>query len=396
MKYLAKENEIFLFCLNEKLFGKSKAVIHFSKTPLHEIKVAFHEIKTPLQESKAVIHFPFLKGLKIYNFNLLQSCLGMVRSLFNQTPLQVGFYAHKRSIRAFERYVQEVKPDIVYVQFVRMAAFCRNIKEKKVLDFQDALSANMLRRANISNPFLKAVLLRETKLLRLYEAKMLDFFDLTTIITDTDRQEINSDRKNGIVISANGIDNSYFQYTQTLQKEYDIMFCGNMSYAPNVDAAKYLIKSIMPLVWAKFPQVKVLLAGANPKKCVRRLASANVEVSGYVEDMKVCYVKSKVFVAALRTGSGLQNKLLEAMAIGTPVICSSLANNALSATNNEHLLIADIASDYANLIIKLLNDNELQQHLTSNAQIFVKHTYNWDTICQNLAVNLAKASFIDL
>jgi glycosyltransferase involved in cell wall biosynthesis len=274
---------------------------------------------------------------------------------------------------------------VVYVQFVRMAAYCKNISTKKVLDFQDALSANMLRRAGISNPFLKRLLLREAKLLQRYEAAMLDLFDLTTIITDTDRKEIASNQRDKIVVISNGIDKSYFQSSETKQKKYDIMFCGNMSYPPNVDAAKYLITTIMPLVWTAFPDVKVLIAGANPKRGVLRLASDRVEVSGYVEDMRQCYAESSVFVAALRTGSGLQNKLLEAMAVGTPIICSALANRALEAKDKQHLLVANTTKEYADLIITLLNDSLLQQTLSTQAKAFVRDSYNWETICQNLS-----------
>ncbi|MDR1848282.1 MAG: glycosyltransferase [Bacteroidales bacterium] len=363
MKYLAEENDIYLFCLNQTSFRKHK---------------------TAFPDNQTALKFSFLKGLKICNFNLWDACFGMFKSILNRTPLQAGFYTHNRHIRIFERHINEIKPDLIYVQFVRMAEYCRNVKVKKALDFQDALSANMLRRSKISNPCLKIILRREAELLRDYEVKMLDFFDLTTIITAADRREIASEARDKIIISGNGIDNSYFQQTETEDKKYDVVFCGNMSYAPNVDAAKYLIKSVMPLVWARYPQVKVLIAGANPKTCVRRLASERVEVSGYVEDMKQCYAQSKIFVAALRTGSGLQNKLLEAMAIGTPVICSSLANNALEATDGKHLLVANGTSQYANLILKLLTDHSLQQLLTSNALNFVKLNYNWRKICQNL------------
>ena len=356
MKHLAKENDISLFCLS----------------------------KTSFKNHQTAPELNFIKGLKIQHLTLMDSFLGMLASILSRIPLQVGFYSHKRHIKAFESYVRELKPDVIYVQFVRMAPYCRNIKSIKVLDFQDALSANMYRRAGVSNPFWKPILLREAKLLQRYEAQMLHLFDLTTIITDADRREIVSNQGNKVMISTNGIDDSYLEYAEKAEKKYDVMFCGNMSYPPNVDAAKYLVKAIMPHVWAVFPGVKVLIAGANPKKSVVRLASDRVEVSGYVEDMKKCYAESLIFVAALRIGSGLQNKLLEAMAIGTPVICSALANTALGAQQGQHLLVANTEKQYADLIINLLNDGSLQQDLAKSAKSFVKNTYNWETICRDL------------
>ncbi|MDR1725001.1 MAG: glycosyltransferase [Bacteroidales bacterium] len=362
MKYLEKENEIFMFCLNKK-------------------KIKYSTDNKPY-------HLPFLQDLKVCDFNIFDAIFGIIKAFLQNKPLQVGYYTHKRNIKKFENYVKQISPDVIYVQFVRMAEYCNNIKVKKVLDYQDALSANMLRRSKVSNPFFRPIFIREAKLLRNYEKNVFFNFDLTTIITNTDRQEIDISQKDKILIVPNGIDISYFNYKLKTADKIDILFCGNMSYSPNVDAAKYLVHSIMPLVWDKFPNIHVMIAGATPKKSVLRLKSNKVYVSGYVEDMKECYANAKIFVAALRTGSGLQNKLLEAMAIGTPVITSVLANKALGAVDKEHLLVADSIQEYANLIIKLLNDELLRKTLVYNAQNFVRKTYNWDIICQDISANI--------
>ncbi|MDR1006478.1 MAG: glycosyltransferase [Bacteroidales bacterium] len=369
MKHLSQEHDIFLFCLNQ-----TSEDYYESPFPPHKMG----DVKD------------FCKYIQVRNFIRTDAIFGMIRSLFAKKPLQVGYFTHKRNIRAFKDYVAEVKPDIVFVQFVRMAEYCRNVPVKCVLDFQDCLSMNMLRRSKVCNPALRPLFSREARLLQKYEAAMFDLFALTTIITAADRDSIASERRSEILISANGIDESYFNYEQTSEKKYDIMFCGNMSYAPNADAAEYLVKSIMPLIWSRFPDAKVLIAGAEPSFAVRKLASKNVEISGYVRDMRLCYAQSRVFAAPLRIGSGLQNKLLEAMAIGTPVVCSALANKALQAAESKEILIANEPSQYANQILRLLNEDSLRQNLVSNARTFVLNNYNWTSITQNLSSALQK------
>jgi glycosyltransferase involved in cell wall biosynthesis len=356
MYYLSKHNDVYLFCLNNHLIEKSSMDILNS----------------------------FAKGIKICNFNLLDSILAMAKAIIKGEPLQVGYYNHNKHIRALKQYSNELKPDVVFVQFVRMAPYVENLDLPRLLDFQDALSANMKRRADHSNPFVRMLLLREFHLLQRYEDMMFDAFDKTAIITNSDRREINSNRKNETLLLPNGIDNAYFNYNETPNKLYDIMFCGNMSYHPNIVAAKYLVKQIMPLVWKKIPEANVLIAGAKPSKSVRRLASSKIKISGYVDDMKKCYCESLIFVAPMTIGSGLQNKLLEAMAIGLPVITSPLANNALEAKPNEQILVANDAADYALLIENLLNDESARQKLAKRGKLFVKQNYNWENISQSL------------
>src|SRR5690606_11819352 len=120
-----------------------------------------------------------------------------------------------------------------------------------------------------------------------------------------------------VYIIKNGVDFKYFKSTET-EKTIDILFTGNMAYPPNVDAAEYLITQILPLVYKKLPHVKVAICGINPDRRIKKLHSKQVLITGWVPDMRLWYNKSKVFVAPMRIGSGLQNKLLEAMAMQIP------------------------------------------------------------------------------
>ena len=157
-----------------------------------------------------------------------------------------------------------------------------------------------------------------------------------------------------------------------------------MGYPPNIESAVFIVKKILPLVQKKYPELKVMIAGVNPSVKVLALKSENVMVTGWVEDMRVCYAKSRIFIAPMHLGTGLQNKLLEAMAMKLPCITSELANNALGAINGKEILTATTADDFANQIISLLDNNQKSQTLSQNGYQFVMDKYNWDKVNERL------------
>jgi glycosyltransferase involved in cell wall biosynthesis len=135
----------------------------------------------------------------------------------------------------------------------------------------------------------------------------------------------------------------------------------------------------MPLVWKERPDTTLMLAGANPVSEVRKLQSDRVTVTGWVEDMTDCYAKSKLFVAPMQIGTGLQNKLLEAMAMKVPCITSKLANSALCANDQTQVAIAHTPQEYADKILQLLNDSDMAATLAQNGYDYVLGKYAWDT-----------------
>lgn len=150
-----------------------------------------------------------------------------------------------------------------------------------------------------------------------------------------------------------------------------------MSYPPNIESVHYLVERIMPLVWEKRPGTKVLISGASPDRSVLALASDRVIVSGWVDDIRSSFAASKMLVAPMNLSIGLQNKLLEAMAMNIPCITSTLANNALKAENGKEILVADQPEKYAAAILELLSDPQQAAHLADSAFQFVARNYNW-------------------
>lgn len=345
---LAKRHDVYLFCVS-----------HTKVLPEH---------------IKAVEGM--CKKVCVVRLNKLACYVNVVRNWFASKSLQMGYWNTKHSKHMCRNFARQVNPDVIYNQMVRTMPLVARLDYPKVMDFQDALSMNTERRMERSKGFWRYVLHFEFKMLRSSEYNAFKIFDRLTIISETDRDAIPHRNGGNIRIVRNGVDLDYFKH-QACLKEHDIVFCGNMQYRPNIDAAHFLVEEIMPIVWQSHSEAKVVLAGATPKGTVRRMEEPRVAVTGSVDDIRPYYAKAKVCVAPMRIGSGLQNKLLEAMAIGTPCVTTPLANEALGATDGEHLLLGNTAVELAERICRLLDDADLREAIASKGNEYVSRHFSW-------------------
>ncbi len=319
------------------------------------------------------------------------STMNIIKAFFSGKPLQVGYYYSKKARQRIDELIDFYQPDHIYAQLIRVAEYVKNRDIPKTLDYQDAFSGNIARRASREFLLFKPLFYFEAYRLKRYERVIFDAFDHKTIISEPDRQLINHPDKEKIEIIPNGVDTGFF-YPQQREKEYDLVFVGNMNYRPNIVGAEYLVRKILPVVRKQYSQVKLLLSGANPHRRVKRLAGNGVEVSGWVDDIRDSYLHSKVFIAPMQIGTGLQNKLLEAMAMGIPCITSPLANEALGATDGEEILVAESPEQYAAHISELLENEETCKMVAENGSLFVAENYNWYKNTKKLAALMASSA----
>lgn len=313
-----------------------------------------------------------------------EAAWGILKAFLSRKPLQLGYWSARRARRAYADWERQVQPDVVYCQMVRTIPTVQGSTCRKVLDFQDALSLNTRRRMERSHGLMRLILNYEHRALLRTEQQALALFDATTIISPTDREAITQANKQSgnraITLVPNGVDTEYFNtqaFKHSSNQTYSIVFTGNMSYAPNVDATRWLVRDIMPLVWKQCPYgMKVLIAGADPKPAVKALAGPKVVVSGRLDDIREAYASAKIFVAPMRIGSGMQNKLLEAMSMRLPCVTTSLAATPLAATPWEHLLVGDTAEQLADLIVKL-GSEELYNTIADGGHQFVISHHSW-------------------
>ena len=352
LRYLAERHEICLFALtDEDVSAEAEAQVR----PLCRGGLLVHRLRRP--------------GI----------ARNMARALATGRPLQVGYFYDANAQRQVDGLLRDFRPDHVYCQLIRMAEYLRPHAGQvpMTLDYMDVFSAGMARRASQVPPWQRPVLALEARRLRTYEAAAFGWFRHHTIISDQDRQLIDHPDRDQIRIVLNGIDTDFFRPRPEAVKEYDVLFCGNMSYHPNVDAACFMAEEILPLVRQRHPAARLLVAGTTPAPRVLALASAHVTVSGWVPDIRAAYAAARVFAAPMRVGTGLQNKLLEAMAMALPCVTTPLANNALGGCDGQELRVADSAAVLAEAISQLLSDSAAAAALASRGQCFVHAHFNW-------------------
>lgn len=361
IKHLAKNHEIHLCAIND---------VQLRETDIEALR-------------------PFCESIHVLDNSRLRIVLGIMSAFVTGKPLQVGYFYNRKAHRKINSLLRDIQPDHIYCQLIRVADYVKAQAIAKTLDYQDVFSKGAERRSKTAAFFLRPVLRFEYKRLLKYEREIFDWFDNKTIISVPDRDLIPHPDKDEIAVVINGVDTDFFQPLD-IEKEYDIVFTGNMGYAPNVNAAEYLAGEILPLVHQKRPGTTLTLAGATPHPRVQALANQHIKVTGWVEDIRECYAKARIFIAPMKIGTGLQNKLLEAMAMKIPSITSPLANQALNARHGEEILVGEKAAEFAELIIDVLDHPQLAGKLADNGHLFVHKNYNWSAatrVLEELMVN---------
>jgi sugar transferase (PEP-CTERM/EpsH1 system associated) len=364
IKQLAKRNEIVLCALNDD--------------PKVSEQDAFHALQ------------PYCQSINFIRIKKLQILLGLIRAFFKGLPLQCGYFYNRKAARKIDALIAKHKPNMLYGQLLRVAEYIRYKKFPKAIDYQDIFSYGMKRRADIASCVTRPIYNMEYHRLKRYEAALFDNFDVKSIISEPDRDLFPHERRDKILIIPNGVDHDYFK-PQEREKQYDLVFTGNMSYPPNINAVEYLANEILPIVWKTMPEVKLYIAGATPDPKVKKAASERIIVSGWLDDIREAYAQSRVFIAPMRIGTGLQNKLLEAMSMRLPAITSPLANASLGAKPNEEILVGSNAEEMAQHIITLLTDKEKAERLAQAGFDFTNRVYDWGKATEILENAMSKA-----
>ncbi len=351
IRELSRNNELYVVCLTDKMP---------SEEHIHEVK-------------------KYCKQLEIIPLSLPSRLMNLAKAVFSSDPFQVHYFESQKMKDTIAYLISTINIDICYVQLLRLFNNIPfELPTKYYLDYMDAFSEGMKKRIHFSHWYEKFIVAQEAKRLRAFEEKIAPYFDGHSMISQSDTDTFSTELQEKLYIIPNGVSEEYFvTKTPEISKEYDVIFTGNMGYHPNIQACKYLVHEILPVLKNRGMNVKICLAGINPSQEVLALKSDEVVVTGYVPDMKEYLIRSKVFVAPLFSGSGLQNKLLEAMAAGLPTITTSLTNKALKAKDKKEIIICNESVKFAEQIIFLLNHPTEAGELARLGRLFVRENYNW-------------------
>jgi polysaccharide biosynthesis protein PslH len=315
------------------------------------------------------------------------------RNLLGGQPLQNGLWYSPEMQRVIDTTLDTCQPDVVQAQFFRMAQYVSDAPTPRLLDLGDALSLNLRRRAGRErNPALRWLTALEAGRALSFEREMVRRFDKTVVCSPVDRDAIQAAGGDlGLDIIENGVDLDYYTPSDSRAEDAPptLLFTGTMDYFPNTDAAYHLAHDVLPRVRDRLPEAQLLLVGASPPSGVQKLERLpGVVVTGRVPDIRPYFASADVFVSPMRCGSGTQNKNLEAMAMGVPVVTTKLGALGTRVAHGHDAFCVDGAESLAKAAADILTDRDLRDVTARNGRAYVEREHGWDVITDKLSALL--------
>jgi glycosyltransferase involved in cell wall biosynthesis len=306
-------------------------------------------------------------------------------------PIEYRYLKSEGFARKLHNLTEEIDFDIVhilpspmgiYLDYLQLRPSCR-----KILGFFDANSSRFSRISKIqSNPYRKIRNRLFSIMVDRWESKTAQRFDSLEVVSELDRKMLHHlNPRIRIDVIPNGVDTNLYQPLPRQVETPTLLFIGKMDYFPCTDAVLFFSKEIFPLVQRGLPRTKLLIVGDNPPPEILQLESESTHVTGRVKDILPYYQRSSVCVVPLRAAGGTRLKILEAMALGRPVVSTSIGCEGLDIINEEHLLVADTPERFSEQIIRLLTDHDLYCGISANARQLVLSRYDWDSIANRMS-----------
>lgn len=296
----------------------------------------------------------------------------------------------------------EENPIAVIGDMVRSTEYIRDLPIRKIADLDDRISLryqreldadldeinpygsflhvfpSFLRGLLLLKPVKKFVVKNEIYLLNEYELEIGQICDTTIFVAEKEAVNFNSELGQDKAVSVPiGVDVEYFQQHISNTKENTIGFLGALSVAHNENAVRYFIRDILPDIVKKRPNIKFLVIGGRASDDLKKLQSDNVVFTGWVDDVRDYLAECKVFVCPMTFGSGIKTKNLEAMAMGIPLVTTSIGAENIDAIDGEDWIITDEKHEFANAVCELLDNEDKRMKIGENGRSFVIKKWTW-------------------
>lgn len=317
-----------------------------------------------------------------------QSYLSCLLHILSPAPFQVSYYYSRAMRRKVDNISANKHFDAAYIHLFRMAPYAYRVRNiTKVLDLCDAVSEHYRGIAKYKKTILWPMYFAEYLKTKRYERILVGDFKKIATISKNDKKYLAAlnGHKGNIYVIPNGVDYKHLRPSKLKKKEKKIIFLGYLSTFYNLDGLMYFYKQILPLIKREMPNVIFSVIGAGVHREIEKLAKkGEIELIRNVPDLKPYLAKGSVFVCPLRVGSGAQNKVLEAMAMGLPVVTTSIGQEGIGAVRNKEIFVEDEAKGFARKVLELLSDSSLSANVSKNARNFIENKFNWEDSIRGL------------
>lgn len=354
LSYLARNHQIQLVC-----FGDSKRDL---------------EAKRKL-ESNGI-------SVELVRWNKLEAAVNVLRlTLDASTPCQCALFQSGNFQKAVQAALVGFKPDAAYAVTIRALGNLGAYSGPLFVDMVDSMALNFSRRVTMARGLKRAALNLEYERVREYEKQVAQQASRSFVVSRIDQEVIGSDRVGVIPL---GIDGRQFFKNPDGRTDPVVVFTGNMNYKPNVDAVLWFYRYCWDKVRFALPSSQLVIAGSNPTSEVVALrADKTVTVTGRVPSLAALINAARVSIAPMQSGSGMQFKILEAMACGVPVVASTLGIGDIGAEIDKDFLLADTPDSFVQAVLSLLQSEELRVGIGAAGMRYVNEHHTWDALNAN-------------
>ena len=322
--------------------------------------------------------------------------------ILRKKPMQVALYWSTEAKKMVDDLVKKESPQFVIGDMVRSTEYIRDIDSFRIADLDDRISLRykrqldndidginpygaflytvpkVLRAIMLAKPLKLAVMKNEIALLDKYEKEIGEICEKTIFVAEKEVREFNQELKqNKAVAVPIGVDVDFFSYRESKATKNIVGFLGAMSVAHNENAVRHFVAEVLPLILEKVPDVVFMVIGGGASDDLRKLESEHVHFTGRVEDVRDYLGQCKVFVCPMTFGSGIKTKNLEAMAMGLPLVTTSIGAENIPADNGNDWIVEDKNEEFANEVVNLLNNDLKRKMMGKNARMFVENNFTW-------------------
>lgn len=313
--------------------------------------------------------------------------------LLSRDPYSLTKYCRRTVREKLQTLLQEEKHDVIVCDFLVTAGVIPwDWPCPKVL-FSHNVETMIWRRYYevAKNPLWKAVAWREWSRMAVAERKYLQRADHVIAVSEEDRNtfaKFMDPRR--LTVVPTGADTEFFRPSREAEIPHSLVFTGSMDWLPNEDGIFYFATEILPLIQRQIPDVTLFVVGRKPSRHLQNLADRvpSIQVTGWVEDVRPYLARSAVCIVPLRIGGGTRLKIFEAMSMAKPVVSTSIGAEGLPVKNNEHIVLADNPTSFADSTVRLLHDASRREQLGRAARHLVEENYSWATVSRYFALAL--------
>ncbi len=348
------------------------------------------KLKNPFEEMGAKVH--------IIKLNPFKQAIEVLKGMFSYKPVEISYYFSKEFENILGKELKITNYDISFSFFMRAGNYFTqksindiiqntNPNLKNILIAEDCRRIYMDRSYKSSkNIIQKIVRFWEAKTLKLYEPNILKYFDVTTLVSDADIENMQKDTNySNFKLLTNGTDLQKF-FPDSYEIRQDLIFVGKLDVYANELMVRKIVEDIMPLIISKLPNVKLNIVGKNPNNYIKSLQSKNVILHEDVKDVNEYLQRSLIFIHPHYSGSGIQNKLIEAMASGTLVVTTPIGNQGINGIDGENLFLVNNDQEMVNKCLEIISNKEKYQNVSENAVNHIRENLSWERVYKDLEV----------